>query len=152
MADIAGIAYRVVREAVVPEDAVKLPSLEALEADREGFMAYQLAYQEQSRPGGKAVVQDQSPGMIVVNPPASPLSEGELDDLYKLPLHGCGIRSMTAGGRAGAEAGEFSITTHRGCFGGCCFCAIYFHRARDCQPERGINHHGGIGDCRAQGL
>jgi uncharacterized radical SAM protein YgiQ len=132
MADIAGIAYRVVREAVVPEDAVKLPSLETLEADREGFMAYQLAYQEQARPGGKAVVQDQSPGVIVVNPPASPLNERELDDLYKLPFtRRWHPKYDRQGGIPALKPVQFSITTHGGCFGGCSFCAIYFHQGKE---------------------
>jgi uncharacterized radical SAM protein YgiQ len=132
MTDIPGIAYRVVRDAVVPENAVEVPSLEKLDADRESFMDYQLACQEQSRPGGKPVVQDQSPGVIVVNPPAAPLNEREMDELYNLPFtRRWHPKYDKQGGVPALKPVQFSITTHRGCFGGCSFCAIYFHQGKE---------------------
>jgi uncharacterized radical SAM protein YgiQ len=35
-----------------------------------------------------------------------------------------------AGGVPALEPIRFSITTHRGCFGGCSFCSIYFHQGK----------------------
>lgn len=129
--DIAGTSYRVIKGAAVPGDAVELPSREQLEADNEKFMDFQLAYQAEATPAGKAVVQDQSPGQIVVNPPAPPLTEEQLDTLYSLPFtRTWHPKYDTLGGVPALKPVQFSITTHRGCFGGCSFCAIYFHQGK----------------------
>lgn len=129
--DIAGIAYRVIKGAVVPEDAVHLPSREELEADNAKFMDFQLAYQREATPSGRAVVQDQGPGRTVVNPPAPPLTEQQLDTLYSLPFKRLWHPQYDKqGGVPALKPGQFSITTHRGCFGGCSFCAIYFHQGK----------------------
>jgi len=34
------------------------------------------------------------------------------------------------GGVPALEPVQFSITTHRGCFGGCSFCSLYFHQGK----------------------
>lgn len=131
MVDIPGLAYRVIREVAVPGDAVELAGRETLEADTKQFMAFQLAYQNESRPAGKPVVQDQGPGLVVVNPPAEPLSEQELDALYGLPFtRRWHPKYDKAGGIPALKPVQFSISTHRGCFGGCGFCAIYFHQGK----------------------
>ena len=94
-------------------------------------MAFQLAYQNESRPSGKPVVQDQGPGQIVVNPPAEPMGQQELDELYALPFtRRWHPKYDKAGGVPALKPVQFSITTHRGCFGGCSFCAIYFHQGK----------------------
>jgi radical SAM superfamily enzyme YgiQ (UPF0313 family) len=81
---------------------------------------------------GRPVVQDQDPGTIVVMPPARPLTTAELDALYDLPFtRQWHPRYATAGGIAALGPVEFSITTHRGCYGGCSFCSIYFHQGKE---------------------
>ena len=129
--DIPGTAYRVIKGASVPDDAVQLPSREELEQDNTKFMDFQLVYQAESSPSGRAVVQDQGPGQIVVNPPAPPLTEQELDTLYSLPFTRLWHPKYDKlGGVPALKPVQFSITTHRGCFGGCSFCAIYFHQGK----------------------
>ena len=129
--DITGTAYRVIKGATIPDDAVELPSREALEADNTKFMDFQLAYQQQATPSGRAVMQDQGPGEIVVNPPAAPLTEKQLDMLYALPFTRVWHPKYDKqGGIPALKPVQFSITTHRGCFGGCSFCAIYFHQGK----------------------
>jgi uncharacterized radical SAM protein YgiQ len=94
-------------------------------------MGFQLAYQKHAHPGGHPVIQEQDPGRIVVNPPADPLSEADLDTLYAMPFtRNAHPMYDAAGGIAALEPVRFSITTHRGCFGGCSFCAIYFHQGK----------------------
>jgi uncharacterized radical SAM protein YgiQ len=81
---------------------------------------------------GRPVLQDQDPGTIVVMPPARPLTTPELDALYDLPFARRWHPQYTsAGGIAALEPVEFSITTHRGCYGGCSFCSIYFHQGKE---------------------
>lgn len=129
--DIPGTAYRVIKGATVPDDAVELPSREALEADHTKFMDFQLEYQKQATPAGRAVVQDQGPGKIIVLPPAPPLTEKQIDALYSLPFsRSWHPKYDKLGGVPALKPVQFSITTHRGCFGGCSFCAIYFHQGK----------------------
>lgn len=132
LTDVPGIGYRVIKDFSVPDDVVELPSREALEADRSKFMDFQLAYQAEATPTGKPVIQDQGPGQIVVNPPAKPMSQKELDLLYSLPFTRQWHKKYDkAGGIPALKPVQFSITTHRGCFGGCSFCAIYFHQGKE---------------------
>ncbi len=130
MTDIPGLAYRAIREVQRPEGAVALPSYEDLQKDPKLFMQAQLAYQHESRPGGRAVVQTQ-PEPVVVNPPAEPLNREEMDAVYALPFTRMAHPKYDKQGGVPALAPvRFSITTHRGCFGGCSFCSIYFHQGK----------------------
>ncbi|MHC4551913.1 MAG: YgiQ family radical SAM protein [Planctomycetota bacterium] len=131
MTDIPGLAYRVIRDVTVPDNAVEVSSREVLDDYHERFMTFQLAYQNEARPTGRPVVQDQGPGKIVVNPPSEPLCEKELDLLYAQPFTRMGHPKYDKqGGIPALKPVQFSITTHRGCFGGCSFCAIYFHQGK----------------------
>ena len=132
MTDIAGIAYKKVRDIGVPFDAVELPSMDLLENDSSLFMDAQIAYQKQSMPKGKSVFQDQGAGTVVVNPPARVLTTGEMDKLYSMKFtRQYPSRYDREGGIAALAPIQFSITSHRGCFGGCSFCSIYFHQGKD---------------------
>ena len=132
LTDIAGTAYPVKRCAPLPDDAVRLPSLAQQQADRTLVMSAQLEYQKQAYPRGAAIIQDQDPGGIVVTPPAEPIEADLLDGLYELPFTRCWHPKYdSAGGVPALKPVQFSITTHRGCFGGCSFCSIYFHQGKD---------------------
>jgi uncharacterized radical SAM protein YgiQ len=131
LTDIAGIAYRVLRDTPAPADAVTLPSLEAIEQNPKLFMDAQLTYQSLAHPGEKPVTQDQGAGAIVVNSPAEPLDEQSLDAVYALPFtRQAHPMYAKQGGVPALQPVEFSITTHRGCFGGCNFCSIFFHQGK----------------------
>ncbi|MDD5063480.1 MAG: YgiQ family radical SAM protein [Phycisphaerae bacterium] len=131
LAGIAGTAYPVRRDTTMPENAVRLPSLSQQESDHSLVMSCQKSYQSQAHPKGLPVIQDQEPGEIVVMPPAEPLSEFEMDELYDAPFARNWHPSYDkAGGVPALEPIRFSITAHRGCFGGCSFCALYFHQGR----------------------
>jgi uncharacterized radical SAM protein YgiQ len=131
LANIPGTAYLVRRETAMPENAIHLPSLSQQEADQSLVMSSQKLYQPQAHPKGLPVIQDQEPGEIVVMPPAEPLSTFEMDRLYDLPFtRRWHPRYDKAGGVPALEPIRFSITTHRGCFGGCSFCALYFHQGK----------------------
>ncbi|MBP8910844.1 MAG: YgiQ family radical SAM protein [Phycisphaerae bacterium] len=132
MTNIPGTAYKVARNVGVPPDAVRLPSLTQQNEDRRQVMTAFEQYRLLARPGCRPVVQDQDPGVIVVMPPARPLTGEELDDLYDLPFtRRWHPRYDSEGGIAALEPVAFSITTHRGCYGGCSFCSIYFHQGKE---------------------
>jgi uncharacterized radical SAM protein YgiQ len=138
MTDIAGTAYKVLRDTPVPVDAVRLPSLAQQTENKALVMEAQEQYQRLASPGSRPVVQDQDPGTVVVMPPARPLTTVELDALYDLPFtRQWHPRYTSSGGIAALEPVEFSITTHRGCYGGCSFCSIYFHQGKEI-TSRGI--------------
>lgn len=75
-------------------------------------------------------------GYLVQNPPARPLSQEEMDDIYDLPYTGT-YHPMyrEKGGIPALEEVKFSLTSNRGCFGGCSFCALTFHQGRILQTR-----------------
>ena len=71
---------------------------------------------------------------VIQNPPAEPLTEQEMDDVYALPY----VREYHPsyekdGGIPAIQEVRFSLTSNRGCFGGCSFCALTFHQGRRIQ-------------------
>ena len=129
--NIPGTVYRVVGDIRVPDNAVSLPSLSQQQADTSLVMSAQLEYQRCAHPQGPPVVQEQEPGTIVVMPPARPLTSDEMDQLYDLPFARCWHPKYEhSGGVPALGPVQFSITTHRGCFGGCSFCSINFHQGK----------------------
>ena len=73
---------------------------------------------------------------MVQNPPALPLSQEEMDDVYALPYTER-VHPMyeKLGGIPALEEIKFSLTSNRGCFGGCNFCALTFHQGRILQTR-----------------
>ena len=131
ISDIAGTAFVVSKGITIPDGAVMLPSLVEQQSDPKRVMDAHQKYQLHANPGGRPVVQEQDPGTIVVMPPVEPLSSEELDAMYDLPF------SRRWHPRYDREEGvpaltpvQFSITTHRGCFGGCSFCSIGCHQGK----------------------
>ena len=68
---------------------------------------------------------------IVQNPPQKPLSQKEMDHVYDLPYCRTFHPSYKKlGGIPAIAEIEFSLTSCRGCFGACSFCALTFHQGR----------------------
>jgi uncharacterized radical SAM protein YgiQ len=131
LTNIPGTAYMVTRRTVIPENAIRLPSLSQQKADHSRVMDAYKVYEAQARPNSLPVIQDQDPGTIVVIPPSRPLSTSEMDELYDLPFTRRWHPNYDKlGGVPALEPVRFSITTHRGCFGGCSFCSIHIHQGR----------------------
>ena len=73
---------------------------------------------------------------VVQNPPQEPLSTAEMDHVYALPYMRRWHPSYDAlGGVPAIEEVKFSLTSNRGCFGGCNFCALTFHQGRIVQTR-----------------
>jgi len=131
LTDIPGTAYPVFGTVKPPAGAVQLPSLEQQKQNPDLAMEAQIKYQQQMSAGAKPVVQQQDPGLIVVMPPAEKLDEKTIDEIYALPFtRRWHSRYDKLGGVPALEPVQFSITTHRGCFGGCSFCSLYFHQGK----------------------
>lgn len=113
-------------------DYVRVPDYERVKADKKAFAeAFKVQYQEQDPIRGKTIVQQHEEWQIVQNPPALPLTTSEMDEIYALPYARTYHPSYeAAGGVPAIQEVQFSLVSHRGCFGGCSFCAIVSHQGR----------------------
>ena len=119
-------------------DPVILPSYETVSSDKR---AYAESFAEQYRntdPFTARVMAENygNRGYVIQNPPALPLSQQEMDDVYDLPYRNAWHPMYDArGGIPALEEIKFSLTSNRGCFGGCNFCALTFHQGRILQTR-----------------
>jgi uncharacterized radical SAM protein YgiQ len=118
-------------------DYITVPSYEAvLESKRSFAEAFRVQYREQDPIRGKVVVQQHGEQYLVQNPPAEPLSTSEMDEVYDLPYQRTYHPSYEAeGGVPAIREVKFSLVSHRGCYGGCSFCAIVSHQGRIIQSR-----------------
>ncbi|WP_298839178.1 YgiQ family radical SAM protein [Clostridium sp.] len=114
------------------EDYVEVPSFETVSTDKIAYAeSYKLQSLEQDDIRGKTVVQKHNDRYIVQNPPQISLTQSEMDITYGLPYTRTYHPIYEAkGGIPAIKEVEFSITSHRGCFGSCSFCALTFHQGR----------------------
>ena len=129
--DVQGTCYRVPDFDYV-YDYLKLPSFEEVRSDKEAFAeAFRQSYLEQDALRGRRLAQQNGEYCVVANPPARPLSEEEMDEIYDLPYERTWHPIYdAAGGVPAIREVRFSLVSQRGCFGGCNFCAIISHEGR----------------------
>ncbi len=114
---------------------VVLPSFEEVTAEKEAFARMSGAFQKETNPGnGRPLLQMHGQEGVYFNPPALPLEEALMDELYALPFLRAPHPSYTEGIPA-FETVKHSIVTMRGCFGGCSFCSITEHEGRVIQSR-----------------
>ncbi len=107
------------------------PSVEKCKKDKVDYAkACKIQYDEQDSVRGITVVQPYSLKYIVQYKPASPLTQAEFDWVYELPFTRKIHPIYKDVGVPAIEEVEFSITSSRGCFGGCNFCSLAFHQGR----------------------
>ena len=118
-------------------DYVEAPSYEEIVESRPLFAeAFRIEYEQQDALRGKTVVQRHGNRWLVQHRPSRPLTAEELDGIYELPYAGTWHpRYDEAGGVPAIEEVRFSLVTHRGCFGGCAFCALTSHQGRIIQSR-----------------
>ena len=133
--DITYIAGTVVKAKSLDSiyDAEILLSFEDLKADKMNYArSFYTQYLNTDAFNGKRLVEPYSEHLYVVqNPPATPLTQMEMDDVYSLPYQRTYHPSYEAkGGVPAIKEIKFSLISNRGCFGGCSFCALTFHQGR----------------------
>ena len=143
---IRGTCWRTGKPADLPEDAVTIPSFEEVSAKTpEGKQAFAESYiiQEANTDAISAhrLIEKSDSRFVVQEPPSLPLSQTEFDAVMELPYtrrwHPM-YDEPAANGKTGIPALEevlFSLTSCRGCFGACSFCAITFHQGRRIQTR-----------------
>ena len=134
--DVRGTAYRLAASEKPPEDAICLPSYEEVVASKEAFARMtKMAHLETNPYNARRLVQYHDREAVVINPPAFPLTEEEMDRVYGLPFQ---RRPHPLYGDEPIPAFEIvkhSIQIMRGCFGGCTFCSITAHEGRIIQSR-----------------
>lgn len=130
--DVRGTAFltRDPGECAYPK--VACASFEEVCGDKRAYaQANMIQYQEHDAVVGRAILQPHGDRLLVVNPPAMPLTTAELDRVAELPY----VREPhpmydAMGGVPAIEEVRFSICHNRGCFGACNFCSLAFHQGR----------------------
>ncbi|MDD2851274.1 MAG: YgiQ family radical SAM protein [Desulfuromonadaceae bacterium] len=131
--DVRGTAYHC--KIFNGNSSVSIPSFEEVSATKEEFSeAFRIAYLQQNPWSGGVVIQQHADRMLVCNPPALPLTEAEMDAVYALPFEKCPHPTYSETIPAWEQI-KASITSHRGCFGGCAFCAITMHQGKTIQSR-----------------
>ncbi|MBM6689047.1 YgiQ family radical SAM protein [Collinsella tanakaei] len=113
-----------------------LPSWDDLEADRLAYArSFAIQYRNMDHITAHRLVEPYPHGVYVVqNPPAALLSTEEMDAVHELPYARAWHPDYDeAGGVPAFSEVKFSITSNRGCFGECSFCALAFHQGRALQ-------------------
>ncbi|MGN0255960.1 MAG: YgiQ family radical SAM protein [Chordicoccus sp.] len=119
-------------------DAIRLPDFEQIRDDREAYArSFFLQYTNSDPFQAKRLYETYDGSMFVVqNPPAKPLSQMDMDDVYALPYMRAAHPSYDKeGGVPALEEIRFSLTSNRGCFGECNFCALTMHEGRIVQAR-----------------
>ncbi len=118
-------------------DAVMLPSYDELKVDKLAYaQSFYTQYCNTDPFTGKCLVEPYGDRYVVQNPPAKPLTTAEMDRVYSLPYMRTYHPSYEAmGGVPAISEIRFSLTSCRGCFGGCSFCALTFHQGRIIQSR-----------------
>lgn len=129
---ISGTVYKTRYEDEI-YDAIRLPDYEEITADKRKYAeSFAIQYRNTDPIIAKRIYECYDGAMFVVqNPPAAPLSQMEMDDVYALPFMRAWHPMYDAAGGIPAF-GEIkeSITQARGCFGECNFCALTMHQGR----------------------
>jgi len=142
--DLRGVAYLLGAKQELPAhtfglmDAapdVELPDFEAVREDARAFaLATRHVHRETNPSNARRLVQAHGARRLVVNPPALPLEEAELDRLHELPYARAPHPGYTEAIPAWQTIAD-SVQIMRGCFGGCTFCSITLHQGRTIQSR-----------------
>ena len=132
---VDGTVYRTSGEGAL--DAVYdyhlLPSWDELNSNRLTYAkSFNIQQQNMDPITGQRLVEPYPNGIFVVqNPPSATLTTQEMDEVAELPYarHWHPDYDKAGGIPAFSEV-RFSISSNRGCFGECSFCALTFHQGR----------------------
>lgn len=114
---------------------------DTLDSKQKYAQSYLLQEQNTDALNSTTLIEKADSRYVVQNPPSLPLSTTEMDKIYELPFakkwHPM-YDKKAANGKIGIPAlseVKFSLTSCRGCFGACSFCAITFHQGKRIQTR-----------------
>ncbi|MFH1025010.1 MAG: YgiQ family radical SAM protein [Planctomycetota bacterium] len=111
---------------------LELPAYETVREDSRAFIdMFHLFYRNNDPWTAKGLCQQHGARVLVQNPPAIHPTPAELDAVYALGYERAQHPFYERQGKVSAlETIRFSVSTHRGCYGECNFCAIAVHEGR----------------------
>ncbi len=128
--DILGTAHMALQGTVFPQKAVPMPSWHEIAQNPKALLQAAVLMEKENHLGLRCLVQPHgADGTLIVQPPAQRLTTVEMDALYDLPFSRLPHPGYTKPIPA-ADMIVNSITTHRGCGGGCSFCSLALHQGR----------------------
>lgn len=130
---IRGTVYKAKSLDNIDDDAIILPDYDTIVSDKRKYAeSFYQQYLNTDPFTGKVLVEKCKEKLYCVqNPPAMPLTMQEMDDVYGLDYMNAWHPMYDKDGGIPAFGDiKFSITSNRGCFGGCSFCALTFHQGR----------------------
>jgi len=115
---------------------INLPTFEQVRDNKTLYAhASRIFHQEVNPTSAKPLVQKHGSRLIWLNPPATPLSEAEMDGVFGLPYQRVPHPSYGNAKIPAYDMIKTSINIMRGCFGGCTFCSITEHEGRIIQSR-----------------
>jgi uncharacterized radical SAM protein YgiQ len=135
---LRGVAYRLGASEPPPTgaDTLELPDYESVVRDPLAFCELtRLSHLETNPHNARRLVQRHGREAVVVNPPALPLEQAEMDQVYGLPFTRRPHPAYGAARIPAFEVVQHSVQIMRGCFGGCTFCSITAHEGRIIQSR-----------------
>ena len=133
ISEIQNLNSSVVFSATNPSaEDLALPDAEIC-ADKNSF--YQMTKTFENNYKDKVIYQKNAGRWLKHNPPAKPLTTEEIDTIYALPFEYKAHPVYNGHKIPAYEQIKDSLTSHRGCYGGCNFCAIACHQGRTIQSR-----------------
>ncbi|MCX6321227.1 MAG: YgiQ family radical SAM protein [Bacteroidia bacterium] len=121
---------------------ISLHSFEKCLKDKNMFAENFVKFEKESNKIESARLNEASGDFkVIINPPFQPMGEEEADRSFDLPyMYMPHPRYNKKGDIPAYEMIKFSVNIHRGCFGGCSFCAIAAHQGKQIisRSERSI--------------
>ena len=111
-------------------DDIPLPSFEEASSSKQSFLNMTKLFFKNTENSSKGFIQKHGDRFLIHNPPHPPLTTDELDEICDLDFEGDAHPYYKTGEIRALETIKQSLTTHRGCFGQCNFCAISVHQGR----------------------
>ncbi|MEG2348179.1 MAG: YgiQ family radical SAM protein [Clostridia bacterium] len=138
--DVKGTMYAtnnkiVVEKLMKKNDVIFLPSYEEVICDKKKYCKmHMLALENQDDVYGKYLIQKVDNTFVIQNPPQKPLETNHMDLVYNLPYERAYHPMYEAMGKVESiNEVKFSLTSNRGCFGACNYCALTYHQGRKVQ-------------------
>lgn len=134
---IPGTVYKT-KDLSLAYDPIILPDYDSMKEDKLKYaQSFNIQSQNTDPFNGQTLVEPYPNGVYVVqNPPQTPMTQQEMDDVYDLPYERTYHPSYeAAGGIPAIQEIQFSLISCRGCFGACSFCALTFHQGRIIQTR-----------------
>lgn len=127
--DVRGTCYIAAEK---KEGTIELPPHADAAADPAAFSRmFKIFYGNNDPVTAKGLCQRQDSRYLIHNPPQLPLAPAALDHIHELDYERDVHPYYASWGTVRAlETIRFSLTTHRGCYGECHFCAISAHQGR----------------------